>query len=266
MIDVHHHLLYGLDDGPETIEESIAMAGMAAEDGITHVVCTPHANNRYRFDPQVITARLDQLRDELARAGIGITLGRGCDFHITWENIQDAIANPSKYTINGGQYLLIELPEFVPPMGLENTLNDLRLAGLEPILTHPERNPAIQRNPERMKPWIAQGLIVQVTAGAVVGNFGKKAQKLAHQFLRDNWVHVIATDAHNSTGRPPRLREAFDLIAETYGEGTAHRLCVQNPRSIFEGANLDDQPDPVGAGDMPDSRPSWIRRFFTSSG
>jgi protein-tyrosine phosphatase len=263
MFDVHHHLLFGMDDGPETIEESIAMAAMAAEDGITHVVCTPHANNQYKFDPQIISERLDQLRGALTAAEIGIVLGRGCDFHITWENLQDAIANPSKYTINGGQYLLIELPDFVLPMGLENTLNDLRFAGMEPILTHPERNPAIQRNPERMKPWIAQGLIVQVTAGAVLGRFGKKAQKLAHQFVRDNWAHVIATDAHNATGRPPRMRQAFDLIADTYGEETAQRLCIENPRAIFESANLYYQPDPVGVVEMPDTRPSWIRRLFT---
>lgn len=266
MIDVHHHLLYGLDDGPDSIETSVAMARMAHEDGITHVVCTPHASNRYPFQPDEITSRLDRLRAELAAVEVNLTLGQGCDFHMTWENIQDAKANPQKYSINGKRYLLIELSDQVIPVGISECFVELQLAGMTPILTHPERNPAIQRNPDRIKPWLANGLLVQVTAGALIGRFGNTARNLAHRLMEDRWVHIIATDAHDIKSRPPRMREAYDLIAATWGEDTANRLCIANPRSVFDGTKLDPQPDPVGIDeDEGENRhsQSWLRRFFS---
>jgi protein-tyrosine phosphatase len=262
MIDVHHHLLYGLDDGPATIEQSIAMANMAVEDGITHVACTPHANHQFKFDPQEIALRLDRLRAELAKIGNPLILGRGCDFHVTFDAIQDAKANPGKYTINGNQYLLVELPDQVIPMGLQNTFNELQHAGLIPILTHPERNPVLQHNPDRMKQWISDGLLIQITASSLLGRFGPVAQKVAHRLLRDDWVHIIATDAHNTSGRPPRMRASFDSIAKSYGAETAQRLCIDNPRAIFEGEPLDDQPEPAGISEEFEPRRSWLQRLF----
>ena len=265
MIDIHHHLLYGLDDGPESIRESVAMAKMAAEDGITHVVCTPHASHRYTFQPEENAARLARLREEIAQAGYDLKLGLGCDFHLTWDNIQDAKANPSKYSINGTKYLLVELPDQFIPMGLSNTFDELQQAGMVPIVTHPERNQALQRDPDKMREWVSNGALVQVTAGSVTGLFGSKAKALAHQFLSDRWVHFIATDAHGTGRRPPRMREAYELIGKHYGEETARRLCVTNPGAAFEGEPLGVQPYPKRLEDEWDEPPqrSWLRRFFS---
>jgi len=264
MIDVHHHLLYGLDDGAETIEDSIAMAKMAVEDGITHVVCTPHASHRYKFRQEENAVRLASLRAELASRGVPLVLGQGCDLHLSWDNIQDAKANPAKYSINGKQYILVELPDQFIPAGLSDTFIDLQSAGLMPIVTHPERNPAVQRDPSKMKAWLEEGVLVQVTAGAVLGRFGSKAQALSHRFLENRWVHIIATDAHNTSSRPPKMREAFELIGKTFGHDTAHRLCVSTPLDVFEGKVLGPQPRPAGLEDdgRPMEKKSLLGRFF----
>jgi len=264
MIDVHHHLLYGLDDGPESIEESIAMAQMARADGITHVVCTPHASHRYKFQPEENAIRLGRIREELKKLGSDLVLGQGCDFHLTWDNIEDAKENPGKYTINGKRYLLVELPDHIVPMGLSNTFTEFQLAGVTPIVTHPERNYAIQRNPAQLKPWLENGVLVQVTAGAVTGKFGNKAQSLAHQFLTDDWVHVIATDAHGTSRRSPKMREAYEVITAKYGRSMAERLCVVNPQAIFAGNKLEAQPYPRGIDDEKEYRPkvSWFLKIF----
>jgi protein-tyrosine phosphatase len=264
MLDIHHHLLYGLDDGPKSLDESIAMATMAYEDGISHVVCTPHASYRYPFQPSENALRIAEIRAELTKAGIGLTLGLGCDFHLNWDNIQDAKAHPKKYSINETRYLLVEFPEGLIPNSFSEAFQELQLAGFIPIVTHPERNQAIQRDPARMRPWIADGSLVQVTAGSLLGRFGKTAQALASRFLKDDWVHIIATDAHNVSSRPPRMRETYMHIANAFGGETARRLCIANPRAVFEGGDLGAQPDPVGIYDDEEPMPnqSWLGRLL----
>lgn len=244
------------------------MARLAAEDGITHVVCTPHASSRYRFDPVRVQQALAQLRPALADAGIRLVLGTGCDFHLSYENVQDALANPQRYTVNHGEYLLIELPDYGLAPTLEETFYSLRLAGMTPILTHPERNPSLQQDTSRLAQWIRDGLLTQVTAGSVTGAMGRKAQSLAQRLLADRWVHFISTDAHNTGSRPPRMRAAFDLIASRYGAAYAQRLCTQNPQAVFDNRPLPPQEGPQHLfGDEPEEedeeRPAgWLSRIF----
>src|SRR5579871_5105367 len=135
MIDIHHHLLFGLDDGPSTLDTSVAMARIAVEEGITHVVCTPHANGQYTYDPEIVAEKIDELQNHLNNENIPLKLGRGCDFHMSYDNIQDAKANPSRFSVNGLGYLLIELPDHGISRGLTEVLYQLRLTGLIPILT-----------------------------------------------------------------------------------------------------------------------------------
>lgn len=239
MIDIHHHLLFGLDDGSPDIDTSVAMVEAAAADGITHIVCTPHANTRFPFDPEVNQERLEVLR---ARVGGKVTLGLGCDFRLSYDNIEDALKNRTRYTINQKNYLLVEFDDMLIPPNIGDAFYELTLAGQRPIVTHPERNSAIQRNPERMKAWLREGAVVQVTASSLSGRFGKTAQSLALQFLDKNWVHFLATDAHNMNSRPPILSEAYATVAKRYGQETAERLCVTNPRAVFFGEELAPQP------------------------
>jgi len=264
MVDLHHHLLPGLDDGSPDLATSIAMARMAAGDGITHVVCTPHASTHWTFDPAINAEGIDELRAALAAESIPLTLGSGCDFHLSFDNIEDAHANPTRYTINAKQYLLVELPDYGIARTMGETLHDLQLAGMMPILTHPERNPTLQRDTTQLAAWLRNGLLVQITAGSVLGAMGKEAERMAHQLLTNRWVHFLATDAHNLTSRPPLMSEARDIIAKKYGPGYAHLLCTANPTAVYSGNPLPEQQIPLNLFDDTDDDTDlpWWKRFF----
>lgn len=259
MVDIHHHLLPGLDDGSNSLETSVQMAKQAAADGITHIVCTPHANGQYRFDPAVNANRLGELRACLAAENVAVTLGSGCDFHLSFENVEQAKRDPSRFSINGFGYLLVEPPDYGIPPGLTETLYELQLAGLTPVLTHPERNPTLQVEPERMRPWLRGGLLVQVTADSLTGHKGRKAQRMAQMLLEKRWVHFLATDAHNTTTRPPRMKEAHDLVATKYGVSYAHALCVTNPLAAFLGKQFTVEEEPHEIYDDPKEPTVWDR-------
>lgn len=235
MVDIHHHLLWGLDDGAKDFETSVAMAKAAAADGITHVVCTPHANGKYAFDPTINRTKVTELQARLDADQIALQVGLGCDFHLSYDNIMDAKTDPSRFSVNGLSYLMVEIPDYGIPPGMTETFYELQLAGLTPVLTHPERNPTLQADLKRLADWMRGGVLVQVTADSVTGRMGKTAEKIAHQLLAKRWVHFLATDAHNVTSRPPRLSQARDLVAKKYGSGYADSLVESSPRAVFDG-------------------------------
>ena len=246
MIDIHHHLLYGLDDGADSLETSVEMARLAVAEGITHVVCTPHANSYHVFDPALNAARIEELRARLTAEKISLTLGLGCDFHLSYDNAKQALAEPARFSINGLGYLLVEVPDYGLPPGLTETFYQLRLAGLTPILTHPERNATLQHEPERLKEWLRAGVLIQVTADALTGHKGRRAQQVGHELLEKRWVHFLATDAHNLTTRPPRMREAYELVAKKYGAAYAYSLCFTNPQAAYLGKEFEAEEEPRG--------------------
>lgn len=241
------------------MEMSLEMARIAVADGITHVVCTPHANAHYEYEPRVIEGKIADLSRLLEREGVNLKLGRGSDFHLTYDNVQAAKQDPARYSVNGLGYLLVEIPDYGLPQGLTETFYQLQLAGLTPILTHPERNPTLQANPAKMADWLRGGLLVQVTAGSVLGHMGKTAKRMAHALLRDRWVHFLATDAHNTTSRPPKMRAAFEEIADRYDPEYAHMLCVSNPLSVFQGKQLAMQTEPLRLYDDLEPKSWWQR-------
>ncbi len=263
MVDIHHHLLPGLDDGSNSMDTSVEMARLAFADGITHIVCSPHANGQYEFDPRVNAAKTYELRDRLADQKIPINLGRGCDFHLSFDNVKQAKVDPSRFSINGLGYLLVEVPDYGLPPGLTETFYELRLAGLTPILTHPERNPTLQKEPERMLDWLRGGLLIQVTADSLTGHKGRHAQRMAHDLLEKRWVHFLATDAHNTTSRPPRMREAHDMVATKYGASYAHAICVVNPLAVFLGKQFEVAEEPRGLFDEV-KEPTWWQRMTSA--
>jgi protein-tyrosine phosphatase len=238
-VDLHSHILYGLDDGAKTRDESLAMLRLAHANGTTDIVATPHANSRFAFTPAIISERIAELAPQTP-----VSIHRGCDFHLHLSNIQDAVANPRKYTIDGGAYLLVELPEAAVFSGTERILSTLIEAGMVPVITHPERHGQLQSQPEMLVPWIEIGCFVQVTAGSLTGLFGKSAARCAHWLVESKMAHFVSSDAHGFETRTPDLRGAYEQLVKLWGDERIRPLFVDNPRAVIDGAELQIDPPP----------------------
>jgi protein-tyrosine phosphatase len=248
MVDIHSHIVPGVDDGSTSVEESLRMLRRAAIDGITDIVATPHASPKYTFDPEVNRARLA----DVIAAGQIIRIHTGCDFHLQLSNVEDALQRPSRYAINGRNYLLVELSDLTIFNNTEDMYAALARAGLRCVLTHPERNQLLRQRLPRLRSWVESGVLMQVTAAAITGHFGARARKFSFDMLDRNMVHVVASDAHDSHHRPPVMSRAYRVVAERYGDQRAQALFVTHPRAMLTGA-------PVAPGEMVEPPP---RRWY----
>lgn len=253
MVDIHCHILPGLDDGPKTIDESLAMAESAIADGITHVVATPHASTEYSFDYRRVVAAREELQ---TRIGDRLQLATGCDFHLNPENVVALKASPAQFCINQKDYLLIEFNEFSIPPAMDQMIHQLQLAGLRVIVTHPERNGILRAQPERLERWVRAGCYAQVTAGSLLGSFGPGAKADSLAWIAKGLVHFVASDAHNTRSRPLALRPAYEVIESQFGEETAQGLFLYNPRAAWEGSAL------PYVSELADDRPAPRRKRF----
>jgi protein-tyrosine phosphatase len=236
MVDIHSHILPAVDDGARSWEMAVEMCQMAAEDGIDHIVATPHANNEFKYERARLRGMLDELRQ---RVDARLTLSLGCDFHLSYDNLERLAEEPDDYTIEKTPYLLVELSDYSIPPTLTNHLEGLLRAGLRPIITHPERNPLLARHPDRVFEWIRSGCAVQVTASALTGKWGRTPKQVAHWLIQIGAAHILATDSHDVRKRQPNLSGARDIVARKYGANVAKALVDDNPRAVVE-----DQPLP----------------------
>jgi len=245
VIDIHCHILPEVDDGPKSWAVSLEMCRMAAADGITHMVATPHCNDRYHYDHEHLTGCLKHLQEMV---GDSPQLNLGCDFHLSYDNLQSLLAQPHLYTIAGANYLLVELSDFSIPSRIGDWFLRLGDRGLTPVITHPERNAILRQTPQRVIEFVELGCAVQITANALTGFWGQRVARAAAWLLEREAVHVIASDAHDTRHRTPILSQARAAAAEIAGEEVARALIEDNPRAILCGQQLPYSPKPALKG------------------
>ncbi|MBS0213856.1 MAG: capsular biosynthesis protein [Proteobacteria bacterium] len=247
MIDLHCHMLPGIDDGAPDRAVAVAMARCAANDGITHVACTPHIYpGLYDNCRDGILRHIEAFRAVLAEEGIDLQLVVGADTHLTPDLLRDIRAGLIP-TLNDTRYLLFEPPHHVAPPRLEESVFNLLVAGIVPVVTHPERLSWIESNYETFERLVDAGALMQITAGSVTGRFGGRPKYWAERMLEDGMVHLLATDAHHVDKRPPLMREARDAAAAIVGDEEATHLVLTRPRMILENRPPDELPEAIGA-------------------
>lgn len=235
MIDIHCHLLPGIDDGPSTVEDAMALAKALADDGIQHVVCTPHVfPGRFENRRTGILDEFTRFQALLAHSGIPLRISCAGEVRLTPESLDLLPLGelPFLGQVQGFNTMLLEMPDGQVPLGADRFVSHLIQHKILPVIVHPERNRGVMEDPQRLAPFIHMGCPVQVTAASLTGHFGSKAQETAQTLLDEGWVTLIASDAHNLQGRRPRMGAARDWLHHTYGAAAAHELTVAAPARI----------------------------------
>jgi len=238
LVDIHCHLLPGLDDGPSDWQESLAMAELAAADGIGTIVAPPHQlGGNGHVEAAAIGDSVRQFQDVLDRRGVRLRVLPGADVRIAPELVKKIRGGEVLTLADRRRHVLLELPHEVY-LPLDRVLAELSAAGLCGILSHPERNAGILRRPDVVRGLLDAGCLLQVTAGSLLGAFGPAVEQLAERLVCQGMAHFVATDAHGVRVRRPLLRAAFERVAELAGLDAARRLCVDNPACVAAGRHV----------------------------
>jgi protein-tyrosine phosphatase len=251
MIDLHCHLLPGIDDGARDLATSLEMARMAVADGIRIQACTPHITpGIYDNEGPQIRLAVEELAGALYDAGIDLYLVTGADVHLA-PRLVEGMQSGRIPTIADSRYFLLEPPHHIVPQRLDEVVEDLCAAGYVPVITHPERLSWIETHYSYIKRLFAAGAWIQLTAGSITGAFGSQPRYWAERMLDEGIVHLIATDAHNTGRRRPSLASARDAVATRLGEAEAEHVSVTRPLGIVKNLAPTDivappAPDAVG--------------------
>lgn len=237
MIDIHTHILPGIDDGAQTEEDSLNMAKLAVEQGIHTIIATPHhKNGSYENVRDSILTYTEILNELFQSHGLPLTLLAGQETRINGDMVE-GLENGEILPLNDTQYVFVEFSASHVPNYAKQVLFDIQLAGYIPIIVHPERNQELLERPDKLYNFVRNGALTQITAGSLVGKFGKNIQKFSHQLIEANLTHFIASDAHNTTTRSFWLAEALATVRETYGTNMYY-MFVENSQLLVDGMNV----------------------------
>jgi protein-tyrosine phosphatase len=233
-VDIHCHCLPGVDDGPATLDDAVALCRALVADGITTAIATPHQLGRYdrRNSGPEVRAAVEKLREALARLGVPLAVLPGADVRVD-ERLPALLDAGHVLTLGDtGKYVLLELPHetYIDPLPL---IRLLVARGIRPLVSHPERHEHVSKRPQLVVPWLKHGALLQVTSGSLVGDFGSSAERCAWELMNSAAVAFVASDAHGAVKRPPRMSAAIDLIGRRLGKAVAARVCVENPARVL---------------------------------
>ncbi|MDX1583503.1 MAG: CpsB/CapC family capsule biosynthesis tyrosine phosphatase [Thermoanaerobaculia bacterium] len=243
MIDLHHHCLPGVDDGPDSWEEAIAQCRMAFDEGVHTIVATPHIHRQpwINDNPERLGALVAELNDRLG--GVPRILP-GSEYFFAHDVVDQLSEAGSIIGLGESRYFLTEFASTVIPTGLDRVLFEIGLAGRVPIIAHPERNQRIWENPGILTDLIDRGARLQITAGSLVGRFGSRSETTAFELLDREMVHFVSTDTHDTDRRPPLAVAATQVLIERYGEERTRALTELNPLAVIEDRELAYEPEP----------------------
>jgi tyrosine-protein phosphatase YwqE len=241
VIDVHSHILPGLDDGPQTWEDSLQMARLAVEDGIHTMVASPHlfkhrsVNLAETNHKDEILNKIAEFKQELLTAAIDLEILPGCDFPLSFESLQ-LLDEGRVFTINDTKrYLLLEFPDSSLPPATEDICFRLQSQGITPIITHPERHFIFQEMPEKLGRLLDLGCLAQLTGASLTGGFGRQVARISRDMMRKGYIHLLASDAHDTKRRPPLLRKALKEASSLVGKEQALAMVTVIPEKIIRG-------------------------------
>lgn len=242
MIDLHCHILPGIDDGAGDIDVALRMARLAVEHGTRVLACTPHVfPSVYDNKGPDIIKRVAELQAILTAEGIPLRLVSGGDVHVA-PDLVAKLRSGEALSLNGSRYVLVEPPHHVMPPRMAEMFFDLLSVGYVPILTHPERMSWIEREYDVIEQLFASGVWMQITGGAITGTFGRRARHWSEKMLRDGMVHIVASDGHDPERRPPILKPAFEALSELVGAEEAENLVKVRPLGILRNLSPDSLP------------------------
>ncbi|VAX06198.1 Manganese-dependent protein-tyrosine phosphatase [hydrothermal vent metagenome] len=235
MFDLHSHILPGIDDGAQTTGIALEMASQAVADGITHIILTPHIQpGVYDNDIHTISSAFTAFKTDLTANHIPLAIGMAAEVRISFEIIQMVIEEriPFLGTLDGYKILLLEFPHSHILPGTEKLIDFLIQRNIRPLIAHPERINDVLRDLDKLRCFIDAGCLMQVTASSIAGFFGEAIRITSEQMLERDWIHVLATDAHNTTHRIPEMSPGREAVARLAGEETAWKLVRDNPAAI----------------------------------
>ena len=243
MYDLHAHILPAVDDGAKTIEDSLSMSRVAAAGGTRVMLATPHRKDVTEGSSvEYISGLVDEINELNRQEGIELELVRGMENHLDLDlpqEIKDGRALP----MNGTKFILVEMPFFGRPNWVEDILFQIQLMGFRPVLAHPERIEAFQKDVELLALFVERGMISQVTAGSILGYFGGKTRDFTRTLMRRRLVHVLASDTHLAEGRrSPKLTPGIEAAAKIVGDEAARAMAVDMPKAILQGGPVDVPP------------------------
>lgn len=258
-IDLHCHMLPGIDDGSKSMAQSLAMARIALEDGIRVAVLTPHhLNGVYSNPASQVHQAVGALREALFEAGIGLKILPGSELHLVPELPEELAAGRAMTIANLGKAVLVELPVHTVPMGAEYILEQIMALGLQPVIAHPERNSQLRQDSDMLADWISMGCLGQITAQSCTGQFGPQVCQTAEKMIRRGLIHVIASDAHRDRRRIPQISPGRAQLTAWTNEATARLLAETYPENLVNGETPDTD---LLANALPRQRKGWWRRL-----